>query len=538
MKKLTKEKLLNTCLGILILGFILIIMTGVAYSYPSEDDFGFEASANEEAARRGYLLGGLKVAIVFYNNAQGTWFYNYIMHSIAPYTRWGQPGFHALMLAMAALFFISLFIFLKLLILKPYDDKNTYTSGPGSHSEKDDRTNKGRISALAERRYTPVLIFMLCSMWGFFQVKGSGIYSELFFCYTCVMNYTLELSLAFLSVSFFLLLLRKQSTVYLIAGMLTGFLASGGTTEIASPNCAWLLLLLVIHFDEVKKRKILALPFLSAFAGALLNVAAPGNYKLADSLMKDGHSSLFDALRDTAVCFGKETVTMLQRPVFLVLLSIVFLTAVYFGIRVLPEGRMNLIKLILAVPVTVLIQFFTMFPVILGHHVPDLDSMRTTGTSRMVATLMYFFLMVCLAPWMRESLYAGAGGQSSDDTLKNLTGKGMVRLLPAIVLIILALLSGITHPARFRKDFKDGFIYRIAEDIADGTMREAYNVRLFALSSMELAPEGTDFVLELPYIKTRSMYGMGLTDDPNSPINVSAAKYYHLKSVVFDYTGM
>ena len=74
-------------------------------------------------------------------------------------------------------------------------------------------------------------------------------------------------------------------------------------------------------------------------------------------------------------------------------------------------------------------------------------------------------------------------------------------------------------------------------DILDGSLNESYKTREYVMKAMDLAPEGSDLVIEVPWrAHPRSAYGMGLQDSPGEFVNISAAGLFHLNSVVVIYT--
>ncbi len=84
--------------------------------------------------------------------------------------------------------------------------------------------------------------------------------------------------------------------VLLVVGSaVCGFLASGDSLVITSLGCSFLLIATILLFDRVRERVILGVPFVAAFAGALINALAPGNFIRAAGDVKDEHSGLLDA---------------------------------------------------------------------------------------------------------------------------------------------------------------------------------------------------------------------------------------------------
>jgi voltage-gated potassium channel Kch len=403
---------------IAILAVTVPVVIGCNYTYMCEDDFATESGAQDAAAFYGSnFIGALHKVHDYAMTNQGTYVPTFLLHFVRAYSRWGFTGFHAVMILNAVFFILALLLLIKALL------KDNYST----------------------------LLLLLAATISAFSVVGTDSDKELFFWYTGALTYTLELSLAFITLAFCILFKNTTDPVKrricLIISMVSGFIASGGSLEVTAPNCAWLLLLLILCRQEVKKQKILIWPFIISFAGALINVLAPGNFVRANNASNAGHVTLADAIRDTFTCYHDETAAIFGSALFVVVLAAVFIICILCRTKIFRNGISNA-RILLLVPAVFLIQYFTMFPVVFGYHSTSLISLRTTGTYEIVARFMYLFYTVCLAQWCSEHL-------------KTKVTAAVPMVTAAVIAIIVFAASGSKG-----QDFTNGFTGEICQIIA------------------------------------------------------------------------
>lgn len=480
-------RVLQLALMVAILAVVVPTVIASGYTYLCEDDFSFEGSANETANKLGAFQGALDRMQMLYNVQQGNYTFLFVIHYLRAYTRWGITGFHAVMILNVLLFVLSLAFLIKMLI----------------------------------RHRTGFLLIVLCVMVSVFSLPGTHSNVELFLNYTCALNYTWEMSLYFFSAIMCLQYLRESKTwirrVCFGTSALAGFLASGGSLNVVAFGCVLLLLISILGESEPGKRVLSGGPFFCALVGALIDVMAPGNRIKSESAIVEGHSTILDALRDLATCYHTEFAVTYLTPVFVLLWVLVLATCVFFHIKILKRNVSS--KWLIIVLLGVVIgQLLTIFPVVYGYHSAELLALRTTASCRIAGRLLAFFLAAVLAQWMQEQV---------------VSEKKRLMIAGGITALILSycLVSG-----QLLQDVKEGHAYRIMSDFKSGRMLEAYKSRIYVLSAMEMAPRGTDFFVVVPLINgVQSMYGMGLSTDPEYFVNRSAAGLYDLNSVTVHY---
>lgn len=507
IKKETGLKLLSILLILMIVFMVAPVVIGAGYTYLCEDDYSFEAGANDAAnSYSNPFIGALHKTYSYALSNQGTYLFSFLIHFLRPYSIWGLTGFHFVMICIALFYILSLF----------YMVHNVCYKSPVAFK----------------------ILVMFAAAFASFGLRGTDKARELFFWYTGALNFTVEMSFMFLTVSLMLIAIRmssvdtvdkealkKKKMWILAAGFVTGLLASGGALEVTSPNCAFLLAIILIDFDVIKSDRILTLPFIGAFVGALINVAAPGNYVRATSVVNEGHETVLDAIRDTFVVYGEETIYILRRPLFLLVLAVILTAGIYTGLKIRKSGMTHK-WMIICIAGVFAMQFLTMFPVIFGYHEASLKNYRTTACYEILARLMYMFLVMCLGQYIGEIRLRKSVS----------VGTGKIVCAACTVLIGASIIFGVSQGKKTYNDYNKSFSAKIITDLRTGTMQNLYNARMYILSTLELAEDGSDVVIHVNVdVANESMYGMGLMDDSGWFVNNAASGLFGVNSISVIY---
>ncbi len=478
-KKKVCRIVIYTLLIIGILVIVLPIIIGAGHTYPCEDDFSFEMGGKTHSG----LLGALKGAYGYYMTWQGTYLSNVIWYLVRPYDRGGMVGFRLVMLALSILLVVAIYVMVRALA-------------------------KEQMSALALSLVTYLIAFNTSRM---------GLEKEFLYWYTGATNYALEFALACITLALTMRLKsekdKKRGYILAAVGSAIGFLASGGSLEVTSFHCAWLLLMLIMCYEEIPKKKIVMLPFGASFVGALLNACAPGNFARSDATGGVDYG-LTDAFKDTLACWRREWKVIFDNKFFVMLLVVAFIICLLCKTQIFSKG-ISTIKMLLLLPATFLIQYFTAFPVVFGYHSSELQYSRTFYTYELLAKLMLLFFVICFAQWWREHI-----------KLSVLVPSGV-----ALVMLVMIIANhNIVEPV------KQGFSYNVAKELHEGRIQELCTFRWKVLSCLERCEKGTDVYLKVPGVPgSKVMYGMGLTAEP-SVCNSHAATYYGFNSLIVEYS--
>jgi len=475
------KKILIIIFAIALAVLLIPMISAGAYTYLCEDDFSFEAGAMDLERDYGNIyVGAVHRMVEYYNTNQGTYVFNFLMSALRMYTRGGLPGLHFFMILALSSFFISLIIFIKQL-------------------------TKDWAGALG---ITFAAVLMIAEM------NGTQSDVEIFFWYTGVLNLLLPIIFSLITASLSLYNIRTDKLRFAIAGMITGFIGSGCALNITAANCAWLLAILILSYPKVKEKKTVLLPFVGAFAGAILNAVAPGNFNRLDGTTLN----IFTGLSDTFLCYISDLKLLASGWLFWFSLILCFSLVILLKIKILPNGVSN-IQLAIAVIGSWLVQYFTLFPVTYPIHINDMSGMsqRTYSSCEVIIKLMFIFCVLILAQWISERKEKPAEYTSI-----------------ALIAVSLAFML-ITYPAT-KDELKSGIAYKVIDDFRSGAMVENYNMRSYIISCLDNAEENSDAIIYVPpFHIANSMYGMGLDTDSGWFVNYSAAGLFDLNSVTVIY---
>ena len=473
--------------GCLILGILMIVMPFVlseGYTYLCEDDYSFEGGARDAAETYGQIKGAFNAAHRYYKNAQGTYFANFVWHFVRPYMRYGLPGFHAMMIACMIVFVVSL----SLVIRKLCKDET----------------------------YSLCIIFL--TLFAVLGLADSYKLVELLFWYTGTVNFTWVLSFSLLTLWLQLKILeekeKKKKWIYAGLSVITGLIGSGGALMITATQCSWLLLVVLLTYDELKEKKMIIFPFIMAFTGALWNVLAPGNFARVDALAMP--YTVGNAIVDTWMHWKNYLVSIFHNPLMLFILATIFIVTYASGVKVISKGVTH-VKLFIILIGVFMTQYLTAFPAILGYRGIGLSNWRTSSTYELVAKLTFIFLIICFAQWCRESVKISS------------------KIVPVFAVLVLVL--GICNMKEIQDGVKAGYAYNVAKEFSDGKIRENYKIREYILSQVYSKDcSGEDVIIyanKTPGCST--MYGMGLTVDCEAFVNISAAGLFRVHTVTVIY---
>lgn len=470
----------------LIIGILMLVMPfviGSGYTYLCEDDFSFEGGALGAAEKYGQIKGAVYAAHRYYMQAQGTYFANMVWNLVRPYVRWGMPGFHAVMIANMVVFILALCLTIKTIC----KDKN----------------------------YSLCVIFLsFLTIWG---MSDSYNLQELLFWYTGTVNFTWVLSFSMLTLVLQLKIREEKDKKkqWMLAGIsvITALIGSGGALMITAVQCAWLLLVLLLTYDEIKEKKLILFPFVIAFIGALWNTCAPGNFVRVSNLKSE--YAIWNAILDTWRHWKAYAVEIFRNPLFVLILATIFVITISVESKVISRGISNIRMSIIIVSVFAT-QYLTAFPAILGYQGDGLHNMRTSATYELVTKITFIFMIMCLAQWCRENVVI------------------IHKILPIFVMVMV--IFGLFNIQETKNSVKEGYVYNLTKELVNGTIRDVYKVREATLAQLDSASEGEDVVVIVNSIPpNRSMYGMGLMDYPDAFVNISAAGLFRLNSVVVIY---
>lgn len=478
---------INVILTVAILVIVAIMVIAASYTYPCEDDYSWICGLKDIIKLRGgnAFTASLKGAAGYYKSNEGSFFANFLVYFINPYEKYGLPGFHVIMIVNVLLFVYSCRYFINS-IIKDETVRQSYL-----------------LSAL-------VLTFCL------YCTNGD---KELFIWFTGACYYTVELALSMLSAGILIRMLKADKidiSKIAIASVL-GFLASGGNLIVTATHCSVILIIIIMCFGQFKADKRFFIPFIVSLIGGIINALGPGNFARANESVIEGHSTVFDALSDTFLIVVKELKVLSHSTLFIVIVVAAFLIALSTK-AVITDKKISGLWAILSWVASLVVIYVSFFPAGLGAHSDSLASERLHMVFYIIASFMIVFASTMTGLWARNL----------KDKVKLITMVAVV----AVSLVILLFKGGKLD------DFRNGYVTCVIDDVKSGNLRSNYIMRAHILSTFEMAEEGSDVILFMPYYECRSTYGMGVNEDPNSFGNDTIENWKNLNSVTVYYWGL
>lgn len=480
------DKVFRVILFALIAIITLTMVIAAGYSYLCEDDYSWVCGIRDSLEKYGgnQLTNSLRSAWGHYKYNEGAYIGAFCTYFLNPYEYWGLPGFHLVMI-FNVLFYVGAFYYLICSIV--------------------DKLNLRLLLLLS------VLLISFCTFY------SSGC-TEWFIWFTGVAFYTVGFNCSLISLGLFIRMLKDKPTVpKYILSLVFAFLASGGKVCLAPVHCAWLLIANIICWTKFKEYKRLWAPFAISIIFTVVNLASPGQYGRADNSITDGHSTVFDALRDTVICFLRENGNLIKSALFISVIIVLLLVSIFAG-KSITEKKISLLWMVLSWIAAIAVQFVLIFPIALGNHTDLLNSARLIQSVYLIMSLMYIFASVMTGLFI---------GQHSFGFKKYLIPLGI-----AVIVVLFAI------PKTETSDIQNGYVSKVIRDCKSGNLSKNYMVRSHILNTLSMAEPDSDVILFVPYYPCESTYGMGIDENPDSFVNDSVRNWLRIHSLTVYYLGL
>ncbi|MDE5937956.1 MAG: hypothetical protein K2H37_02595 [Lachnospiraceae bacterium] len=487
--KRTADIILSIACVILILVTIVVFAAGAGYTVLSGDDFthGVRVGAFHVSLPQ-YFAASLLYVKDLYMDWQGTWFSMFLQAFLSPINNFGLPQLRAVMVGNALLFLVSLAALLweGLSFFQPEGTCDRETAGGGR--------------SFMSLRFVILTLFFL-------TVLNADVYAEIYFWFSGAVAYSMPFSLLLIALLLLLLMNKEKRSprgkkaCAGIAAVLF-FLSSGGSLAVAGVGCYMALVLTAVFFLSTGKvsRYNLAV-FAAGFAGALINVAAPGNFSRHDGTAGAG-LHFGQAMVYTVRMFVEESGRLFRTTMF----GLVFLLMIAAGVYLSGRCRIAFREYGVATALALLAGLVAYFPVALGYggyYVPN---------------RCYFIIDTAMViSLLNLALFLGVCGHR----LCGLPSDGRT----AAVLLYICLAALIVTPL----SVEELPLYRVARYVHNGSYREYYEKCAAIYDYLETCPE-EDVVLEMPeYIEDFECFY--IDEDENGWVNQGIAAYYGKRSV-------
>lgn len=476
------KKILVFCNLSAIIFMVYVVTSSAGYTVLSGDDFthGVRVGAFQEPFFS-YVAASLRYMREIYLDWQGTYFSMFLQAFLSPINNFGLPQLKFVMMGNALFFFFSLFGVIWAVL---------------DFLWKEDR----RIDLpVCLTIYTVIL----------FSILDADVFSEVFFWYSGAVSYSIPFSFALSAMMCFLMsnngrYTNKRRNILAALSAVLLFLAAGGSLAVSGTGC-YAILLLVLGFWLAsgkscgKNMMILA----AGVAGALINVAAPGNFARHTYSSGGGNSwRLMQSVKWAVKNVWSETGRLTRETMFGVMLLGMLMLGIYLSGRVRAVLRIYGIISILALGWG----YVTAFPVAFGYSGPAFPN-RCCFVLDVVLVLSFlnlaFFAGCCLDKW-------------ADLCADRRVWAVLMIVLFAVVLLV-------------PESIGESSLIAVAESNHNGSYRKYYEECRAVYEYLEECPE-EDVALKVPeYIENFECFY--LDEDEKGWVNVGIAAYYHKNSV-------
>ena len=476
---------------IIIAAVVGVTAVGAGYTVLCGDDFTHGVRVGVfHASLPKYFASSLLYVQDLYMDWQGTFFSMFLQAFLSPINNFGLSQLRAVMVGNVFFFFASLFALL-------WAGLSFFQAGADGLSGETGTEEKKHVLFL---RLVLLTVFVV-------TLVNADVYAEIWFWYSGAVAYSMPFSVLLVALSLFLLINKEElrgrrKTGYAVCAGILFFLSSGGSLAVAGAGCYTALILTAVFFLSSRKVSVHNLAVLSAgVAGALVNVAAPGNFARHDGTAGAG-LHFGKAFLYTARMFAEETSRLFKETIF----GLVFLLMIAAGLYLAGKCRIALKEYGVITVLSLAAGLVAYFPVALGYgdyYVPN---------------RCYFIIdTVLVISLLNLALFVGI-------CLHRLCG------LPAdakstAVLLYICLASVIVSPL----SVGEMPLYRVARSVHNGSYREYYEKCVEIYDYLETCPE-EEVVLEMPeYIEDFECFYFDV--DESGWVNQGIAAYYGKKSV-------
>ena len=472
-----KWLMLLGCVSIMLFS-IFTIITASSYTVLVEDDYwhGYDVGVFGGGFWN-YIVASFKYSAHMYFNWQGTYFSMFIQALLSPVNHYGMAQLRIVMLFNSVNFFVSFIGCIWVM-----------------------------LNRLVKCEWKIKLVICTCAV---FALTAYSTFEEIFYWFSGAASYSIPVSCLFYSwiaVGMYdTLTKRKYKYISIMLAMFFGICAMGGSLTIAATGCG-LLFFLCIYFFLVHKK--VNLTYLSIFivylVGAVVNVAAPGNYIRQQTSEGEG-MQLLHSLFNTYQVFESNLIWIFHRTNFgLVLLIILVCGMFLYGkINVNMVGYTIVSILSLAVPAAVI------FPVVLGYNVPWMPN-RCVFILLITFVLIFGNLAMITGWWIVEAV-----------SEKN---RILIMIMAALLIFTTETVNGYS--------VSDYSSIKIFKGLCKGTIPNYYDEYVDMLHIIS-GGQGTDLILEPSDIPEaiENFYCFDLSEEPDERLNMAIAYIYHLNSI-------
>lgn len=319
---------------------------------------------------------------------------------------------------------------------------------------------------------------------------------------------------------------RNRNTNLCVSALLA-LLGSGGSLMVTGTGC-WMFMVITLVMcieilkksagtksDRIKELLSTAVPFVSGFIGALINVIAPGNYARHDAYVNElgfGETTVSGAIVKSINQLIDEWNSIRHGEYALIVIMVIAFVVV---ILVDTEAELNIRAFIGISLLLVATPLIACFPIFYGEGISVLGEYRTIYMFKFALEFSLIFSSICSGVLIKSII------SRNNKQVENRTQSKLAYGLIMSTFLLLFVCS-------FAERCKDGMTVRVLSELRSGIIQKNTAAWDFIYTSLEqMEPQTNLIVIELPEesIPDICMYSNPISS-PKDWVNKCIASYY------------
>lgn len=478
-----QNKTLTVILIILSAAMLIPIIIYSANATPAYDDF-----SNALLSRQYWdecsssLAGSIARTRDHYLTVGGYYFAAFINFFLSPFLRWGVKGLRVANVIMELLFYGSAFFLTRVFVTR-------------------------RIAKNNNLVWLVYVAFIFC-------IINNARHTEIYSWYCVLIAYLIPLAVLMTALGLTVMYNdRKENSAGLMAAIaILTFLVSGSSLNIVAMNCGFFFLIMVYRSFFTKDKRSTAVFLIAAVAGAMINVAAPGNYVRHDSVSTD--YTFMSSAKITGIhVLEMIEDTLLRTPYLAIAVVLVILIYKYVD---LSKSSMSKYHPILGLLIVVLGTMAVDYPVFFGYS-GDFFPDRCAFVQDMTFYILSFLWLLHLTGWLQQKA-----------SPKKFSESAVAAILICCMLFFASVCQNKTE------DFALTTRYMTAS-ILTGRLGRTVDYQMGLLDEIENSKDDDVVLKREEERKDIYLQSIGIRPYPDHWINESISQYYGKNSVYIEF---
>ncbi len=365
-------------------------------------------------------------------------------------------------------------------------------------------------------------VFLFAALWVGVDVIGAGE-PILYIVGACV--YIFPLALGFLSTICFIKLMETdRAWAMVLFGIMSAglaFFAAGGVLMVAAMiNIFMVWIICYERFMHGRFPFRGLLPCLFAFAGALMNALAPGNFTRYTSGTGDSAPDYLGSIVNTLIITCEHLLHVFTRTYFLVALVLVTVAVVFTQVSASREQfRVHPLVIVIANFISC---YLVVFPTVLGYHLMPGDFVE----ERIQFTFAWIGAMLVFMTWIYTLMWVKARHEGTPEF------RGKAVAISAAVLVV-CVIANILYVPAMRPEGTTPTLTTIYNEVSSGALENYYAANSLALRGAVDTGVGNRYYIFYEIPETKLFMGNSFSSDDQWWVNRTAAAIYRL--AIFAY---